>query len=112
VKPDNPIILALDCLNEEPQYDAQRNRIYNGIRNYICAPNQLQLVQTYYEGVTLITPGIRADGSKEDDHARTKPIGFALKNGATWVVIGRPITQAPFPEEAALSFKRQAEKHG
>lgn len=104
--------MAFDCLNDEPQYDQNRVRLYNGMRTFICAPNQLQLMSSYFEGITMITPGIRAESSDDNDHARTKPISFALKNGATWVVIGRPITQAPFPEEASLSFKRQAERHG
>lgn len=104
--------IGYDCMNEYPVYDASGARVYNGIKHFITAPNQLPLMKKHYEDSILITPGIRSDSDKTDDHARSKPIGFALKNGATWVVIGRPITQASDPLAAVQYFEAQAKKHG
>jgi len=51
---------------------------------------------------TLVTPGIRPAGSARDDQTRIITPEAALANGADYLVIGRPITQAPDPV-AALS---------
>jgi len=45
----------------------------------------------------LVTPGIRPAGSAADDQARIITPERALANGADYLVIGRPITQAPDP---------------
>ena len=50
----------------------------------------------------LVTPGIRPAGSAKDDQARTNTPEGAIANGADYLVIGRPITQAADPL-AALS---------
>jgi orotidine-5'-phosphate decarboxylase len=50
----------------------------------------------------LVTPGIRPAGSAKDDQARIITPEAAVKNGADYLVIGRPITQASDPL-AALS---------
>ncbi len=104
--------IGYDCLNDKVQYDAAGKRIYNGIKHFICAPNQIPLMKQYYEDSILITPGIRAEGDDTNDHARTKPAGFALKSGASWIVVGRPITKASDPVGAAMYFEQQAKKYG
>ena len=53
-------------------------------------------------GFKLVTPGIRPAGSRTDDQARIITPEAAIANGADYLVIGRPITQAPDPL-AALS---------
>ena len=45
----------------------------------------------------LVTPGIRPAGSARDDQARIVTPDAALAAGADYLVIGRPITQAPDP---------------
>jgi len=104
--------IGYDCMNVRPVYDAKGDRVYDGLKHLICAPNQIPLMKKHFADSVLITPGIRADGDETNDHARTKPIGFALKNGATWVVVGRPITKATDPRDAALWFEQQAKKYG
>lgn len=83
-----------------------------GLTTFVCAPNQLKLMRQHLgEEITLISPGIRVEGAPTDDHKRSKPVSFALKNGATWLVIGKPITQSPDPQQAAQYFKEQADKY-
>ena len=48
----------------------------------------------------LVTPGIRPPGSTADDQARIVTPEKAIANGADFLVIGRPITQAADPRAA------------
>jgi orotidine-5'-phosphate decarboxylase len=48
----------------------------------------------------LVTPGIRPAHTNQDDQSRVVTPADALKNGASYLVIGRPITQAANPLKA------------
>ncbi len=68
----------------------------------VCSPLELAMANTILDKHSIkITPGIR-DISAEDDQARTMNAKDAIKNGATFLVIGRPITQA---EDISLALK-------
>ncbi|HQX27598.1 MAG TPA: orotidine 5'-phosphate decarboxylase, partial [Alphaproteobacteria bacterium] len=49
----------------------------------------------------LMVPGIRPEGSDQNDQKRVMTPKEALQKGATHLVIGRPITGAPDPALAA-----------
>lgn len=49
----------------------------------------------------IATPGIRPAGSAPDDQKRIATPGEAIRNGADYLVIGRPITQSSNPRKAA-----------
>jgi orotidine-5'-phosphate decarboxylase len=53
----------------------------------------------------IITPGIRIE-SVGDDQRRVMTPKEALAAGSDYLVIGRPITAAPSPAEAADSITR------
>ena len=104
-------LVGADCLNSRAAYNATKQRVFLGLNSFVCAPNQLSLMRQHLgDDVVLMTPGIRSTNDDNQDHLRTKPIGFALKNGADWVIIGRPITKSADPVSASLHFKEQAEK--
>jgi orotidine-5'-phosphate decarboxylase len=50
-----------------------------------------------------VTPGIRLEKAN-DDQKRVANVDFALKSGASHLVVGRPITQSKNPREAAKAF--------
>jgi len=52
----------------------------------------------------VITPGIRPSGSDVGDQARIATPREAIENGATLLVVGRPITAAEDPGEAARAI--------
>jgi orotidine-5'-phosphate decarboxylase len=50
----------------------------------------------------VVTPGIRpVENRPADDQKRTVDVAQAFSNGADYIVIGRPIRQAPDPRAAA-----------
>ena len=55
---------------------------------------------------TLVTPGIRPAGSAKDDQARIVTPEQALARGASYLVIGRPITAAADPVAALAKINR------
>jgi len=56
------------------------------------------------EGFEIVTPGIRPAGAEIGDQTRVVTPAQALRNGATRIVVGRPITAAKDPSAAARSI--------
>jgi orotidine-5'-phosphate decarboxylase len=77
-----------------------------GIRGFVCSPQEVAALRalTGPSGI-LVVPGIRPAGSgapsQIDDQKRIATPAYALQQGASFLVVGRPITQAPNPAEAA-----------
>jgi orotidine-5'-phosphate decarboxylase len=73
-----------------------------GIRGFVCSPQEVAAVRalTGPEGL-LVVPGIRPAGADSGDQKRLATPGFALCAGASYLVVGRPITQAREPAKAA-----------
>lgn len=73
-----------------------------GLAGIVCSAADLPSVRaTLPENFIKITPGIRPEGSDVGDQARIATPNEAIKNGATILVIGRPITGAKDPGLAA-----------
>jgi len=73
-----------------------------GIRGFVCSPQEVAALRslTGPEGV-LVIPGIRPAGADLGDQKRIAGPAEALRLGASYLVVGRPITQAENPADAA-----------
>ena len=76
-----------------------------GIRGFVCSPQEVAKLRsmTGAEGV-LVIPGIRPAGASVGDQKRIATPADALRQGASYLVVGRPITQASDPAEAATAI--------
>jgi orotidine-5'-phosphate decarboxylase len=79
-----------------------------GIRGFVCSPQEVATLRklTGPEGV-LVIPGIRPAGAGAGDQKRIATPAKALRLGASYLVVGRPITQASDPVEAAEAILKQ-----
>jgi len=79
-----------------------------GIRGFVCSPQEVGKLRTITgpEGV-LVIPGIRPAGAGIGDQKRIATPAEALRAGASYLVVGRPITQAPDPAEATEAILKE-----
>ncbi len=79
-----------------------RMGLESGIRGFVCSPQEVAALRTLAgpAGV-LVTPGIRPAGADAGDQQRIATPAQALQQGASYLVVGRPITQAAHPAQAA-----------
>jgi orotidine-5'-phosphate decarboxylase len=79
-----------------------------GIRGFVCSPQEVARLRalTGPEGV-LVIPGIRPAESASGDQKRIATPAEALRLGASYLVVGRPITNGPDPAEAAEAILKE-----
>jgi len=79
-----------------------------GFRGFVCSPREVAALRslTGPEGV-LVIPGIRPANASAGDQKRTATPAGALRQGASFLVVGRPITQAANPALAADAILRE-----
>jgi orotidine-5'-phosphate decarboxylase len=78
-----------------------------GLDGVVCSPREAAAVRAERgPGFVLVTPGVRPSVTAEDDQKRVMTPADALAQGATYLVIGRPITAAPDPMAALESIER------
>ncbi|MEI6624079.1 MAG: orotidine 5'-phosphate decarboxylase / HUMPS family protein, partial [Actinomycetes bacterium] len=76
-----------------------------GARAVVCSPLEVAAIRSAVgPTVTLITPGVRPAGAAVGDQQRIATPAKAIADGSDLLVIGRPITGAPDPGEAARSI--------
>ena len=74
----------------------------SGMDGVVCSPWEAKAIKEICgEDFKTITPGVRPKWSVSNDQERIMTPSEALKNGCDYLVIGRPITKAENPKEAA-----------
>lgn len=76
--------------------------LQSGLRGLVASPLEIAtLRQQFGRAPLLIVPGVRPVGSAADDQRRTATPEQAIRAGASLLVVGRPITRAADPAQAA-----------
>jgi orotidine-5'-phosphate decarboxylase len=76
--------------------------VRSGLRGIVCSPLELEILRkTLPQEIKIVTPGIRSPDDAKNDQKRTMTPKEAIAAGADYIVVGRPITAAKNPREAA-----------
>lgn len=76
-----------------------------GCDGVVASGGEPQLIrQQVGRNLVIVTPGIRAEKGSRDDHARVSTPGSAIAAGSDYLVVGRPIRDAPDPRAAAQAI--------
>lgn len=82
-----------------------------GADGLICSGKETARLRTLFgASAILVNPGIRPQGSAQDDQVRVVTPFDALRGGATNIVVGRPITKAQNPVDAAKAILCEIQK--
>lgn len=83
----------------------------SGMDGVVCSPREARLVrQAAGPGFLIVTPGIRPAGSSSDDQKRISTPSQAILDGASALVVGRPITLSEDPGKAAEAILREVDQ--
>lgn len=63
----------------------------SGLRGFVCSPLELKVLIKEFPDCFFVVPGIRPSWSLKDDQERISTPYDAKLNGATYIVVGRPI---------------------
>lgn len=119
--PKRPLILAvsvLTSLDAQALYETGvsggttqqvlrlgRLALTAGADGLICSAHELgPLRDAFGAAPVLVVPGIRPPGSESADQARVMSPQAAVQAGASYIVVGRPITEAADPGAAAAAI--------
>jgi orotidine-5'-phosphate decarboxylase len=82
-----------------------------GCQGIISSPREALLIRkSLGEGFAIVTPGIRPAGAESNDQQRIATPAQAIVNGASHIVVGRPITHAADPAKAARAIISEMEQ--
>ena len=92
---------------EELVLSRARSALESGCDGVIASGLEAKMLKAEFgDRLLVVTPGIRPAGPAGDDQKRTVDVAQAFANGADYIVVGRPIRDAPDPRAAAQSIQK------
>ena len=100
--------LGFACDVDKLVLSRARRALETGVDGIVSSGLEVPMIrQELGEKLLVVTPGIRpVENKPADDQKRTVDVAQAFRNGADYIVVGRPIRQAPDPGAAALAVQR------
>lgn len=82
-----------------------------GLDGVVASPQEIGLVRAEVrrEEFLIVTPGVRPSRAAHDDQKRVMTPAEAVRAGADYIVVGRPILSAPDPVRAAVEILEEME---
>ena len=79
-----------------------RQAVAAGMAGLVCSPGEAARIRALVGvSLALVTPGVRPAGAAAGDQKRVATPAQAIRDGADYLVVGRPIASAPDPRAAA-----------
>jgi orotidine-5'-phosphate decarboxylase len=102
--------IAIDAAVEDQVLRLARLAVENGVRGIVASPQEVTLLrQIFTDKLTIVTPGVRPAWAAANDQQRTMTPAAAIRAGADYLVIGRPILAHASPREAAQRIAEEIE---
>jgi orotidine-5'-phosphate decarboxylase len=80
----------------------------SGVDGVVASPLEIDMLRkTLGDDIYIVTPGIRPSSTSNDDQKRVMTPKEAIDKGADYLVIGRPILNAPDPREAVQKITKE-----
>ena len=100
--------LGFACDVDKLVLSRARRALETGVDGIVSSGIEAPMIRSELgEKLLVVTPGIRPVENKPvDDQKRTVDVAQAFRNGADYIVVGRPIRQAPDPKAAAEAVQR------
>jgi orotidine-5'-phosphate decarboxylase len=96
--------LGIDRTVSEQALELGRLAISSGIDGMVTSAHEAKVLRDEFPDAILVTPGIRMPQGDVGDQKRVATPSFAVEQGATHLVVGRPIVQADDPDAAASAI--------
>ena len=88
-----------------------RMALESGIDGVVTSVHEAAALRRKFgAGPLLVTPGIRPAGADVGDQKRVATPALAVQAGASYLVVGRPIVEAPHPGQAAAAIQAEIDK--
>lgn len=105
--------LGIDATPQQQVLKLAKLAQQSGMDGVVCSAQEAQSLREQSGGdFCLVTPGIRPAGSAANDQRRIVTPVQALQWGSSYLVIGRPITQAQAPAEACAAILKDISAAG
>ncbi len=76
-----------------------------GMNGVVASPQEIKMLRREVRGdFVILTPGVRPDWADPDDQKRIMTPGEAIRAGANYIVVGRPVLKARDRKEAVLKI--------
>ena len=75
-----------------------------GLKSFVCSAQESALIRQKHKDSFIVTPAIRFADENPSDQKRIQDPQQAMQNGASAIVVGRPIIQAPDPLAQAQKY--------
>ena len=82
-----------------------------GLDGVVASPKEIEIIRAAVDkpDFVIVTPGIRPAGEAADDQRRVLTVAEAIRAGADYLVVGRPILNASDPAAVATRIVREIE---
>jgi orotidine-5'-phosphate decarboxylase len=81
-----------------------------GVAGLVCSPQEIREVKAAAPSLLAVVPGVRPAGAALGDQKRVATPEAAIAAGADFLVVGRPIRDAPRPVEAFAALVREVDQ--
>lgn len=100
--------IGIDDSTEDQVLRLARLGLESGLQGLVCAPLEIDsLREVLGSEPILVTPGIRPAGAALDDQSRVATPAEAARQGASYIVVGRPILRADDPKAVIKQIRAE-----